>query len=65
MRLPIQIPEDLYNSGNLDLQTILIIMLSFHGMNIPTMLYKLSADFDNRLMHEAYDDNSRDAKSGD
>ena len=52
--LPVRVPEDLYNNGNFDIVTILLIMLSFHGINIPTLLYELNADFDNRLLYEAY-----------
>ena len=33
---------------------ILVIMSSFHGMNIPTMLYELNVNFNNNLLYETY-----------
>ena len=40
-------------------------MLSFYGMNIPTMLYELNTDFDSRLMYDMYKSHEVKTRKGD
>ena len=64
VRYPVRVPEELYNDRDLGKVTILVMLSAFHGMNIPTLLNKLSADFDSNLMHEAYEDACKEHKEG-
>ena len=58
----VRVLEELYNNSALDLLTILVMLSSFHGMNIPTLLHELSADFDSKIVHEMYEDASPASK---
>ena len=64
VRYPVRIPKELYNDRGLDKVTILVMVSAFNGMNIPTLLNKLSADFNSNLLHEAYEDACKDHKLG-